>query len=190
MSRFGGFRVLRTRWKPHKSKDYHFLHRSYTPKIFSTPKKLFFRARPNIWLKCFGSCLFFSCPKGLLCRDLSKFVVRPSSVLSSSRPSSHSDLDRDFAKDACQELDSRSKPGPFGTFCKTSPYGRQSGCRTWPFLDHSRLSPDVIHHDSARHSMWEVFIVTQHIMTPHRLRKFERFLHNSPSGHPCPAGVI
>ena len=129
------------------------------------------------------------CPKGLLCRDLSNFVVRPSSSVVPSRLS-HSVLDRDFAKDACQELDSRSKPGPFGTFCKTSPYGRQSGCRTWPFLDHSRLSPDVIHHDSARHSMWEVFIVTQHIMTPHRLRKFERFLHNSPSGHPCPAGVI
>ena len=29
--------------------------------------------------------------------------------------------------------------------------------------------------------------MTQHIMTPHRIRKFERFLHNSPSGHPCPA---
>ena len=25
-----------------------------------------------------------------------------------------------FCKDACQELDSRSKPGPFGTFCETS----------------------------------------------------------------------
>ena len=117
---------------------------------------------------------------------ISLFVRRPSCPVRLS----HSVLDRDFAKDACQELDSRSKPSPFGTFCKTSPYGRQSGCRTWPFLDHSRLSPDVIHHDSARHSMWEVFIVTQHIMTPHRLRKFERFLHNSPSGHPCPAGVI
>ena len=70
------------------------------------------------------------CPKGLLCRDLSNFVVRPSSVVRPSVRLSHSVLDRDFAKDACQELDSRSKPGPFGTFCKTSPYGRQSGCRT------------------------------------------------------------
>ena len=74
-------------------------------------------------------CRPHNCPKGLLCRDLSKFVVRPSSVVRPSRLS-HSVLDRDFAKDACQELDSRSKPGPFGTFCKTSPYGRQSGCRT------------------------------------------------------------
>ena len=27
-------------WKPHKSKVHNFLHRNYTPKIFSTPKKI------------------------------------------------------------------------------------------------------------------------------------------------------
>ena len=60
---------------------------------------------------------------------ISLFVRR----LSVCRPS-HSVLDRDFAKDTCQDLPSRSKPDPFGTFCKTSPYGRQSGCPTWSFL--------------------------------------------------------
>ena len=26
-------------WKPHKWKEHNFLHRNYTPKFFSTPKK-------------------------------------------------------------------------------------------------------------------------------------------------------
>ena len=34
--------VLESLWKPHKSKDLNFLHRSYTPKKFPTPKKIFF----------------------------------------------------------------------------------------------------------------------------------------------------
>ena len=33
------FAVLRMRWKHHKSKDRNFLHRSYTPKKISAPKK-------------------------------------------------------------------------------------------------------------------------------------------------------
>ena len=34
-------------WKPHKSKEHNFLHRNYTPKFFSTPKKnlKFFRSK-------------------------------------------------------------------------------------------------------------------------------------------------
>ena len=32
-------------WKPHKSKDNIFLHRSYTPKIFSTKKNVFSRSK-------------------------------------------------------------------------------------------------------------------------------------------------
>ena len=38
------FTVHETCWKHHKSKDNNFLHRSYTPKQFSTPKKNIFRA--------------------------------------------------------------------------------------------------------------------------------------------------
>ena len=35
----GGVRVLKTRWKYHKSRDHNFLHRSYTSKKISAPKK-------------------------------------------------------------------------------------------------------------------------------------------------------
>ena len=54
------FAVLKTRWKPHKSKDRNFLHRSYTNIFFSTPKKfqkknrkkLFFgRSKKHFWKK-------------------------------------------------------------------------------------------------------------------------------------------
>ena len=42
--------MLRTRWKPHKSKDHIFLHRSCTPIFFSTPKKniVFSRSKKKI----------------------------------------------------------------------------------------------------------------------------------------------
>ena len=43
--RDGGVRVLRTRWKHHKSKDWEFLHRSYTPQKSQLRLKIFFRAR-------------------------------------------------------------------------------------------------------------------------------------------------
>ena len=36
------FAVLKTHWKHHKRKDQNILHRSYTQKEFSTPKKIFF----------------------------------------------------------------------------------------------------------------------------------------------------
>ena len=38
----GEVRALKTRCKPHKSKVQTILHRSYTPKNFSTPKKIYF----------------------------------------------------------------------------------------------------------------------------------------------------
>ena len=47
------FAVLKTCWKHHKSKDHKFLHRSYTPKKFSTPT-IFFRARSKYFSKFFG----------------------------------------------------------------------------------------------------------------------------------------
>ena len=46
------FKVLRTCCKPRKSKDWKILHRNYTPKIFSTPKKnIFFSHRKIYFLK-------------------------------------------------------------------------------------------------------------------------------------------
>ena len=48
-SRYGGARVPRTRWKPHKSKDHNFLHRNYISIFFSTPKKkIYFFSKPKI----------------------------------------------------------------------------------------------------------------------------------------------
>ena len=45
---YGGARVSRTRWKPHKSKDHNFLHRNYIPIFFPTPKKNIFFSKPKI----------------------------------------------------------------------------------------------------------------------------------------------
>ena len=48
------FAVLQTLWKHHKSKDQTILHRSYTQKKFSAPKKYFFRARRKKFRKKVG----------------------------------------------------------------------------------------------------------------------------------------
>ena len=50
----GGDGVLRSLWKPHKSKARTFLNRSYTPKIFSTPTKNIFSSSIKIIFCFFG----------------------------------------------------------------------------------------------------------------------------------------
>ena len=49
--------MLKTRWKPHKSKDHNFLRRSYTQFFLSTPKKIFFVSleKKSFWKKYFFS---------------------------------------------------------------------------------------------------------------------------------------
>ena len=44
-------RMLKTIWEPHKSKLHKLLHRSYTPKKFSTPKKYFFVTKKTFFSK-------------------------------------------------------------------------------------------------------------------------------------------
>ena len=61
-------RVLKTCWKPHKSKDNNFLHRSYTPKIFSTPTKNIFSSSTKNIFRSFSDILGFS--KGFLIKPL------------------------------------------------------------------------------------------------------------------------
>ena len=100
------------------------------------------------------------------------FVRRLSSV----RPS-HSVLDRDSAKHACLELNPRSKPGPFATFCKTWYLRRQSECRTCPFPSLRRFRHvGIIQTISRIPILWR------------RLGKFEWFLHNRSFGPPLPCG--
>ena len=50
----GGVRVLKTRWKHHKSKDLTFLHRNYTQLLFSTPKTNIFWLIEKIFKKKLG----------------------------------------------------------------------------------------------------------------------------------------
>ena len=62
-----GVRVLRRPRKPHKSKDWNFLHRNYTPIFFSTPINFFFELDQNGFL-VFPNILGFS--KGFLIKPL------------------------------------------------------------------------------------------------------------------------
>ena len=62
--------------------------------------------------------------------------------------------------------------GPFGTFCKTSPYGRQSECATCPFP-----SPSGV-----------IQMISRIVVAS--AGKFERFLHNRSFGPPLPCGCI
>ena len=52
----GGVRVPKTCWKHHKSKDWNFLHRNYTPNFFSTPSKnIFSRSIKNSFFDFSGN---------------------------------------------------------------------------------------------------------------------------------------
>ena len=80
-----------------------------------------------------------NCPKDLLCRDLSNFPVRPSSVLSVCPPQRWTAFLQNLLI-RIQELNPSSKPGPFGTmsFCTSKPVGSQSECSTYPFPSRRR----------------------------------------------------
>ena len=74
----GGVRVLRTRRKHHKSKDWNFLHRNYIQFFFSTPPKNIFSSMiKNVFRKFSG---IFGFSKGFLINPL--WIIRGYKVCS------------------------------------------------------------------------------------------------------------